>query len=72
MTAAEGIQRIPASKIAHALANDMLCNGSPVSVTGTCDNVVKIRPPLVFSHDNAEQLLETMSTCRDYLGSSGA
>ena len=33
-------------------------NGILLSVTGPLNNVMKIRPPMVFSKDNADRLLE--------------
>ncbi len=35
-------------------------NGVLLSVTGPQDNVIKIRPPLVFSKTNADLLLEKL------------
>jgi 4-aminobutyrate aminotransferase-like enzyme len=34
--------------------------GVLLSTTGLYDNVVKIRPPMVFSKENADQLVNTL------------
>ena len=49
--------RKPHSKAAHNLANRLRHRGVLVSVNGAHDNVIKIRPPLVFSKADADELL---------------
>lgn len=52
--------KTPDSAAAHFLINHMRRNGVLVAVTGPHDNVIKIRPPLVFSKDDADLLLEAL------------
>jgi len=37
--------------------------GFLVSYSGRFDNVLKIRPPLVFSHANADDFLDAFDEC---------
>jgi len=54
---------------ARALVNEMKRKGVLVSACGKVDSVLKIRPPLVFSRENADQLLETLRTSlREHIG----
>ena len=53
-------QKTPAPRLARQLVNDLRRAGVLVSVTGTHNNVVKIRPPLVFRQAHAEQLLTAL------------
>lgn len=62
-------RRQPNSLAANELANDMRHKGVLVSVTGIFDNVLKIRPPLVFSHANADHLLEVLQSSLQERGS---
>ena len=50
--------REPADTEAGKIAEDLRHNGILLGVSGPRRNVIKIRPPLVFSHENADQLLE--------------
>jgi 4-aminobutyrate aminotransferase-like enzyme len=52
--------RAPASELADATMNLMRDKGVLVGSTGPEDNVLKIRPPLVFSSDDAELLVRTL------------
>lgn len=52
--------RDPAPEAARRLANLMRREGVLLGHTGRFGNVLKIRPPLVFSRDNADQLVETL------------
>ena len=51
----------PATEIARSIPDKMKDNGVLVSLTGRYGNIIKIRPPLVFSKDNADQLISTLS-----------
>lgn len=53
-------QGIPAANIAAALVNRMRERGVLISATGPNANVLKIRPPLVFSRENTDQLVDVM------------
>ena len=53
-------RKTPAANLAHQLANDLRRDGVLVSVTGAHDNVIKLRPPLVFRQNHAEQLLTAL------------
>jgi 4-aminobutyrate aminotransferase-like enzyme/Ser/Thr protein kinase RdoA (MazF antagonist) len=52
--------RAPAPKLADVVMNLMRDKGVLVGSTGPDDNVLKIRPPLVFSADDAEQLVTVL------------
>ena len=49
-------------------STDLLCNrlkdrGFLVGYAGKFDNVLKVRPPLVFSHENADEFLVAFDGC---------
>jgi 4-aminobutyrate aminotransferase-like enzyme len=50
--------REPADREARKINEFLKNHGVLLSITGPHNNVVKIRPPLVFSRQNADQLLE--------------
>jgi len=50
--------REPADTEARKIAERLRHNGILLGVSGPCRNVIKIRPPLVFSRENADQLLD--------------
>jgi 4-aminobutyrate aminotransferase-like enzyme/Ser/Thr protein kinase RdoA (MazF antagonist) len=50
----------PAEAEARAVMNHMRDAGVLVGLEGPLDNVLKIRPPLVFTEANADQLLEAL------------
>lgn len=50
----------PDPALADRVVNQMRHEGVLISACGICDNVLKIRPPLVFSQDDAGQLLDTL------------
>ncbi len=50
--------RSPATKEAKAIINSMKGKGILLSTDGPYNNVIKIKPPLCFSRDNALQLLD--------------
>ena len=52
--------KAPATEAAAKIVNDMRANGVLISKIGVHDNVLKIRPPLCFSKDDANVLLETL------------
>jgi 4-aminobutyrate aminotransferase-like enzyme len=51
----------PATKLAARVINKMKEKRVLISKIGPYDNVLKIRPPIVFSRENADQLLGTLS-----------
>ena len=52
------VTREPADTEARRCAEHLRHNGILLGVSGPCGNVIKIRPPLVFSRENADQLLD--------------
>ena len=50
----------PATEETHAIVNAMREDGVLVGIEGVYGNIVKIRPPLVFSQDNADQLIAAL------------
>jgi 4-aminobutyrate aminotransferase-like enzyme len=50
----------PATEEARAIMNQMRQHGVLVGLTGPHRNVLKIRPPLVFTKENADLLTETL------------
>jgi 4-aminobutyrate aminotransferase-like enzyme/Ser/Thr protein kinase RdoA (MazF antagonist) len=52
----------PAPELAAAVMNRMRAKGVLVGSTGRDDNVLKIRPPLVFSRDDAEQVADALDS----------
>lgn len=55
--------KTPAPDIAHRMVNLMKREGVLLSTHGRYGNVLKIRPPMVFSEDNADQLLASLEQC---------
>lgn len=53
----------PAATAANKLINEMRQCGVLLGRIGKYDNVLKLRPPLVFSHGNADLLLTTLDEC---------
>lgn len=53
----------PATLLTKKLINDLKNEGILVSSMGPFDNVLKIRPPLIFDLDNAQMLLEKTDYC---------
>ena len=51
----------PATEEALRVRESLRENGVLLGVTSTFDNVIKIRPPMVFSRENADLLLEKLS-----------
>ncbi len=52
--------RAPAGKLAQAVHNGMRDRGVLIGTIGAHDNVLKIRPPMVFSREHADLLLECL------------
>ena len=52
--------REPASREAQAVANGLRARGVLVGTTGPRASALKIRPPLVFGREHADQLLEAL------------
>lgn len=50
----------PAAEHASYIANRMKENGILISTDGPLHNVLKIKPPIVFTRENADQLVETL------------
>jgi 4-aminobutyrate aminotransferase-like enzyme len=55
--------KTPAPDAARHMANLMKQEGVLVGIHGRHDNVLKIRPPMVFSEENADQLLAALDSC---------
>ena len=51
---------IPAASEAERIVNDMKDQGILISTDGPDHNVIKIKPPMVFTNNNADQLLDTL------------
>lgn len=58
----------PADTEARQVAENLRHNGILLGVSGPCRNVVKIRPPLVFSRENADRLLEGLQSAVSGIG----
>lgn len=52
--------RTPATAATRRLVNDMKRRGVLISAIGPHSNVLKMRPPMVFGREHAEQLLHTL------------
>jgi 4-aminobutyrate aminotransferase-like enzyme len=50
----------PAVKQAAKVMNDMARAGVLVGLSGPHRAMLKIRPPMLFSHENADQLVQTL------------
>ncbi|WP_347455554.1 aspartate aminotransferase family protein [Acinetobacter thermotolerans] len=55
--------KTPAIQETKQLVNDLKDQGILVSTMGPYDNVLKIRPPLVFTQSHADELLEKLGDC---------
>jgi len=55
----------PDAASAEVLSNRLKDKGFLVSYAGKFDNVLKIRPPLVFSHENAVEFLVAFDECME-------
>ena len=52
---------IPAARQASYIAERMKQQGVLLSTDGPCHNVLKIKPPMVFSRENADQLVDALA-----------
>ena len=59
---AYGDSLAPAEKQASYIAERMKQQGILISTDGPCHNVLKIKPPMVFNRDNADQLVDALNT----------
>ncbi|MGO4740380.1 aspartate aminotransferase family protein [Bosea sp. 2KB_26] len=50
----------PAPETARAVIEGLLLRGVLVGITGRGRNLLKIRPPMIFSQENADQLVDTL------------
>ena len=57
--------RTPDSELAHAVAETMKDDGVITYPTGTADNVLKIKPPMVFSPIHVDLYVETLNRALD-------
>ncbi|GAA3678022.1 aspartate aminotransferase family protein [Arthrobacter ginkgonis] len=57
----------PAPALAKALIEDMKTRGVLISRVGRHDNVLKMRPPMVFTREHADQLLEQLGLALEAL-----
>lgn len=55
--------REPDAPLALTLSDRLKDRGFLVSWSGKFGNVIKVRPPLVFSHENADEFLSAFDTC---------
>lgn len=55
--------KAPATDVSGRFINMMCERGVLISRIGKHDNILKLRPPMPFSRDNAQQLLETLDAC---------
>ncbi len=63
-----GDSKKPDAASAMLLSNRLKERGFLVSNAGKFDNVVKIRPPLVFSQENADEFLRAFDDCMGKMG----
>lgn len=59
--------KLPDAEAAITLADRLKNKGFLVSYSGKYENVLKIRPPLVFSHANADDFLVAFDQCMEEL-----
>jgi 4-aminobutyrate aminotransferase-like enzyme len=57
------VSKEPDAALALSLSNRLKETGFLLSYSGKYNNVLKIRPPLVFSHDNADAFLAAFDEC---------
>jgi len=61
----DGSSREPDAGLATSLSDRLKDKGYLVSYSGKFNNVLKIRPPLVFSHANGDEFLGAFDECMD-------
>ena len=54
------ITKEPAPEKANEIINKMKENGILISADGPHNNVLKIKPPMVFSRDNVQQIIRSL------------
>ncbi|MDA0706955.1 MAG: aspartate aminotransferase family protein [Proteobacteria bacterium] len=59
----DGATKEPDAALTKTLSNRLKDKGFLVSYSGKYHNVLKVRPPLVFSHANADEFLEAFDEC---------
>jgi 4-aminobutyrate aminotransferase-like enzyme len=64
-------RKTPAPDAAKVVINAMREAGVLISRIGPFDNILKIRPPMPFSRDNADQLVEALDRVLSSLPSFG-
>jgi 4-aminobutyrate aminotransferase-like enzyme len=64
----DGDTKEPDAASTGALCDRLKDRGFLVSYSGKFDNVLKIRPPLVFSHANADEFLLAFDECMEEMG----
>ena len=55
--------KTPAANIARRMVNMMKDEGVLIATHGRYENTLKIRPPMVFKNENADQLLTALNVC---------
>ncbi len=58
----------PDAALTNSLSDRLKDKGFLVSHAGKFDNILKIRPPLVFSHANADDFLGAFDECIGEMG----
>jgi 4-aminobutyrate aminotransferase-like enzyme len=53
----------PYTELAQRLQNQLKENGILVGTDGPYENVIKIKPPMCFTQDNAQQLVDELERC---------
>ena len=61
----------PATVLSRGVIEEMKLRGVLVSTDGPFDNVLKIKPPMVFTEQNADQLVETLDEVLEGIGDRG-
>ena len=64
----DAVTKEPDAALTTALCNKLKDKGFLVGYQGKFDNVLKLRPPLVFSDNNAQAFLNTFDECMEELG----
>ena len=61
----------PATRLAARVIEEMKDRGVLINTDGPFDNVLKIKPPMVFTKENATQLIETLDEVLSGIGDGG-
>jgi len=59
----DGASKEPDAALALSLSDRLKDKGFLVSYSGRFNNVLKIRPPLVFSRENADEFINAFDEC---------